>query len=326
MEVAVGIAVVEFDRHCVVCVLVDGPYEADEVKTEVAPLAAPWRAAGLEGYVCFGRPDVEGTAFCDSGVAGGEVCVSAFAVDVGLDVARTVIVDYKVVAVVIFIVQSLFARVLFVHATAEDIVESWRAFALVGGTSAALDDRGGDILKGCSAGRELEEPGLVLRYNRGEGVELALVGGEGECVFTRMPGEGHDILVVVLCDDRLRLGIPNDELAVGASTGEKSAIGRPRKVGDVAVVPAGKHATGGPVRAVDEDEIACSSRCEERPPVRVPGNLRTHLRLPRQRPDNTVDLLDKGGLLAAQRVNVYGAVGPGHGQVVTERMKRDVFC
>lgn len=51
VEVAEGFAVVKFDGYRVVCVLVDGPDEANEVEAEVAPFAAPWCAAGLEGCV-----------------------------------------------------------------------------------------------------------------------------------------------------------------------------------------------------------------------------------------------------------------------------------
>lgn len=54
VEVAVGLAVVELDRHRVVRVLVDGPHEARQVEAQVPPVAAPRRAARLERRVNLG--------------------------------------------------------------------------------------------------------------------------------------------------------------------------------------------------------------------------------------------------------------------------------
>lgn len=149
--------------------------------------------------------------------------VTALAVTIGLDVAPVVIVDYEVVGAVIAVII-----IVVVVAAGEDPVEGGRASAPAGrGVSTVLDDdRGGSVVaERCGAGGELEEPGLVLRHWRGEGIELALVGGEGYSVFTRVPGEGHDVLVVILCDDGLRFRLPHDELAVGASAGEEGAVG-----------------------------------------------------------------------------------------------------
>lgn len=87
----------------------------------------------------------------------------------------------------------------------------------------------------------------------------------------------------------------------------------------------GKHALLSPVCAVDDDEIAGGGRGQESSPVRVPGDLGARLRLPGERFDDAVNLLDQRGLLAAQRVDVHGAVGARDGQVVAGRVERHVF-
>jgi len=101
VEVSVEISVVELDSYGVVCFLLDGPYEADEVEGEILAAAAPGGAAGLEWSMSFWFPPVVGAAFGARTVVV-EVFEAAL-VGFRFGVAHPIIVDDKVV---IFVIEA----------------------------------------------------------------------------------------------------------------------------------------------------------------------------------------------------------------------------
>lgn len=255
-----------------------------------------------------GRPGVVGTTF-----RGTEVEVGGFALtmDVGFDVAGAVVVLDEVLDEI-------------VEVGGVEGVMGVGAVAATGWGFGAVFEDGGSFEEGRAAGGELEEPGLVCGYGGGECVELALVGCEGEGVFSGVPREADDVLVGVLCDYGLGLCFPDEKSAVCAGTGKERSIGRPGEVGDVGIV-AREGALRGEGCAVDHGEVVGCSRSEESAAVGMPGDFGGDLGGAIEGLNDTVQALEEGWVLGAQRVDVDCTVGARDGEVVPGRVEGDVL-